>query len=144
MEKKLDGNYTRMLPSISNKSWRKHPTKQQLYGYLPPIMTTIQVRWARHLGHCWRSRDELISDMVLSTPHLNEQRQDVQLEPTYNSSVPVQDEDLLGVMNDREEWWERVREIHAGSSTWCWWNISLSWKRLWQSAGVTVSGVYQL
>ena len=35
MEKKLDGNYTRMLWSILNKSWRQHPTKQQLYGHLP-------------------------------------------------------------------------------------------------------------
>ena len=28
MEKKLDGNYTRMLRAILNKSWRQHPTKQ--------------------------------------------------------------------------------------------------------------------
>ena len=27
MEKKLDGNYTRMLIAILNKSWRQHPTK---------------------------------------------------------------------------------------------------------------------
>ena len=27
MEKKLDGNYTRMLRAIVNKSWRQHPTK---------------------------------------------------------------------------------------------------------------------
>ena len=37
MEKKLYGNYTRMLQAIPNKSWRQHPTKQQLYGHLPPI-----------------------------------------------------------------------------------------------------------
>ena len=30
MEKKLDGNYTRMLWAILNKSWRQHPTKQHL------------------------------------------------------------------------------------------------------------------
>ena len=28
IEKKLDGNYTRMLRAILNKSWRQHPTKQ--------------------------------------------------------------------------------------------------------------------
>ena len=28
MEKKLDGNYTRILWAILNKSWRQHPTKQ--------------------------------------------------------------------------------------------------------------------
>ena len=62
-EKKLDGNYTRMLRAILNKSWRQHPTKHQLYGHLPPITKTIQARRTRHAGHCWRSRDELISDV---------------------------------------------------------------------------------
>ena len=50
--KKLDGNYTRMLRAILNKSWRQHPTRHQLYGHLPPIMKTIQVRRTRHAGHC--------------------------------------------------------------------------------------------
>ena len=65
LEKKLDGNYTRMLRAILNKSWRQHPTKRQLYGHLPPITKTIQVRRARHAGHCWRSKDELVSDVLL-------------------------------------------------------------------------------
>ena len=37
LKKKLDGNYTRMLRAILNKSWRQHPTRHQLYGHLPPI-----------------------------------------------------------------------------------------------------------
>ena len=41
LEKKLDGNYARMLWAILNKSWRQHPTKHQLYGHLPPITKTI-------------------------------------------------------------------------------------------------------
>ena len=68
MEKKLNGNYPRMLRAILNKSWRQHPTKQQLYGHLPPIMKTIKIRWTRHAEHCWRSRDELMSDVLLWTP----------------------------------------------------------------------------
>ena len=68
LEKKLDGNYTRMLRAILNKSWRQHPTRHQLYGHLPPITKNIQVRRTRHAGHCWRSRDELISDVLLWTP----------------------------------------------------------------------------
>ena len=67
-EKKLDGNYTRMLRAILNKSWRQHPTRHKLYGHLPPITKTIQVRRTRHAGHCWRSRGELISDVLLWTP----------------------------------------------------------------------------
>ena len=70
LEKKLDGNYTRMLRAILNKSWRQHPTRHQLYGHLPPIMKTIQVRQTRHAGHYWRSRDKLISDVLLWTPHI--------------------------------------------------------------------------
>ena len=40
--------------------WRRHPTKQQLYGHLPTITKT---------GHCWRSRsrNELIRDVLLWT-----------------------------------------------------------------------------
>ena len=68
LEKKLDGNYTRMLRAVLNKSWRQHPTRHQLYGHLPPITKTIKVRRTRHAGHCWRSRDELISDVLLWTP----------------------------------------------------------------------------
>ena len=41
LEKKLDGNYTRMLRAILNKSWRQHPTRRQLHSHLPPITKTI-------------------------------------------------------------------------------------------------------
>ena len=61
-------NYTRMLWAILNRSWRQHPIKHQLYGHLPPITKTIQVRWTRHAGYCCRSRVELISDVLLWTP----------------------------------------------------------------------------
>ena len=65
MEKKLDANYTRMQQAILNKSWRQHPTKQQQYRHLPTISKSISVRRTRHAGHCWRSRVELISDILL-------------------------------------------------------------------------------
>ena len=68
LEKKLDGNYTRILRAILNKSWRQHPTRHQLFGHLPPITKTIQVRQTRHAGNFWRSRDELISDVLQWTP----------------------------------------------------------------------------
>ena len=68
LEKKLDGNYTRMLRAILNKSWRQHPTRHQQYGNLPPITKTIKVRRTRHVGHCWKSRDNVISDVLLWIP----------------------------------------------------------------------------
>ena len=67
IEKKLDGNYTRMLRAILNKSWKQHPTKQRLYAHLRPIYTNIQIRRTRHIGHTWRSKNELINDVLLWT-----------------------------------------------------------------------------
>ena len=64
IEKKLDGNYTRMLQAILNKSWKQHPTKQLLYGYLLPMSKTIYVRQTRHVEHCWRSKAKHISDFL--------------------------------------------------------------------------------
>ena len=83
-----------MLRAILNKSWWQHPTRHQLYGHLAPITKTIQVRRTRHAGYCWRSKDELISDVILWTPHMAEQKQDDQLELTYSSYVRIQDETL--------------------------------------------------
>ena len=124
LEKKLEGNYTRMLRAILNKSWRQHLTRHQLYGHLPPITKTIQVRRTRHAGHCWRSRDELKSDVLLWTPthgcakagrpartYIQQLCQDTGCCP----------EDLPEAMNDMEEWRERVRNIRASSRTWWWW-----------------------
>ena len=124
LEKKLDGNYTRMLRAILNKSWRQHPTRHQLYGHLPPIMKTIQVRRTRHAGHCWRSRDELIRDVLLWTPTHGRAkagrpaRTYIQQLCEDTGCCP---EDLPRAMNDKEEWRERVRDIRATSARWWWW-----------------------
>ena len=113
LEKKLDGNYTRMLRAILNKSWQQHPTRHQLYGHLPPITKTIQVRRTRHAGHCWRSRDELIRDVLLWIPTHGRAkagrpaRTYIQQLCEDTGCCP---EDLPRAMNDREEWRERVRD----------------------------------
>ena len=105
MEKKLDSNYTRMLWAIFNKSWRQRPIKQQLYGHLPPITKTIKVRWTRHAGHCWRSRDKLISDVLLWTLSHG------QPASTYSSSVRI-----LGVaLRTCRKWWMIGRGGGRGS-----------------------------
>ena len=130
LEKKLDSNYTRMLQAILNKSWWQHPTRHQLYGHLPPITKTIQVRWTRHAGHCWRSRDELISDVLLWTSTYSwakagwPSRTYIQQLCEDTGCSP---EDLPEAMNDREKWRERVRDIRASSTTWWWccFNISI-------------------
>ena len=94
-----------------NKSWQQHPTRYQLYGHLPPITKTIHVRWTRHAGHCWRSRDELISDVLLWTPTYGQQKQDDQLEHTYSSYVKIQDVALRTC----QSWWTIGRSGERGS-----------------------------
>ena len=90
LKKKLDGNYTRMLRAILNRSWRQHPTRYQLYGHLPPITKTIQVRRTRHAGYCWRSKDELISDVLLWTPTYGQAKAGRPAR-TYSSYVRIRD-----------------------------------------------------
>ena len=123
MEKRLDGNYTRTLRAILNKSWRQHPTKQQLYSHLPPIAKTIKIRQTRHAGNCWRSRDELISDVLLCTP-THGRAKATQPPRIYIQQLCVDTgcspEDQLAAMDDREGWRERVRDICSDGATWWW------------------------
>ena len=124
LEKKLDRNYTRMLREILNKSWRQHPTRHQLYGHLPPIRKTIQVRRTRHAGHCWRNRDELISDVILWTPTHSRAKAGRTARAYIQQlcgDIGCCPEDLPEAMNDREKCGERVRDIRATSTTWWWW-----------------------
>ena len=69
---------------------------------------------------CWRSRDELISDVLLWNPtygrakagrpartYIQQLREDTGCSP----------EDLPEAMNDRKKWREMVRDIRATSKT---------------------------
>ena len=110
LEKKLDSNYTRMLRAILNKSWQQHPTRHQLYCHLPPITKTMQARRTRHAGHYWRSKDEIVSDVLLWTPAYGQSKAG---RPAWTYIQQLCDdtgcnpEDLPEAMNDRETWRER-------------------------------------
>ena len=120
MEKKLDGNYTRMLQAILNKSWRQHPTKQQQCGHLPTITKTIKVRRTRHAVHYWRSRNELMWCLLWTPSHGRAEvgrpaRTYIQ---QFCENTGYSPEDLPEAMIDREEWREKIRDIRAESTTW--------------------------
>ena len=128
MEKKLDSNYTRMLRAILNMSWKQQTKKQQLYGHLPPITKTTQVRRTRHAGHWWRRRVELISDVLLWNP-LHGRAKSGRPARTYiqqlGGDTGCSPEDLPEAINEREEWRERVRDIRAdGTTRWRWCEIT--------------------
>ena len=118
MEKKLDGNYSRMLRAVLNESCRQNPTKQRLYGHTPPITKVILVRRTRYAGHCWRSKDELISDILRWTPSHGRAKAGRPARTIYNSSVPIQDEAL---MTSLKQW-----TIETGSERGSWRSVPVA------------------
>ena len=99
---------------------------------LPPITKTIQVRRARHAGHYWRSREELISDVLLWTPTYGRAKTGRPAR-TYIQQLcedtGCSPKDLPEAMNDMEKWRERIRDIRASGTTsgwwWWWWHAHL-------------------
>ena len=115
-----------MLRAILNKYWRQHPTEKQLYGHLPSITKTIQIRRTRHAGHCSRNKDELISDILLWTSSHGRAkvgrpaRTYIQQLSADTGCIP---EDPPEAIDDREGWRERVRDIRASCATWWWYTL---------------------
>ena len=114
LHKNVASNIKQILAATPHKA-------HQLYGYLPPIMKTIQVRWTRHAGHCWRSRGEIINNVLLWTPtygrgkvgrpartYIQQLCEDMGCSP----------EDLPEAMNDREKGRERIRDIRGSGTAW--------------------------
>ena len=96
------------------------PHKAAAIRHLPSITKTIKVRRTRHAGHCWRSRDELISDVLLWTP-LHGRAKAVWPARTYIQQLcedtGCNHEDLPEAMNDRDAWRVRVTDIRANGMT---------------------------
>ena len=117
IHKNAASNIEQVLEATPNKAPTIRPTTSH--------HETIQVRWNRYAGHCWRSRDELISDVLLWTPTYGRAKVGWPAR-TYIQQLcedtGCNPEDLPEVMNDRGKWWERVRDIYAGGTTW-WWCI---------------------
>ena len=83
------------------------------------INTCLSIWW-------WRSRDELISDVLLWTPthgHAKAGRPARAYIQQLCEDTGCCPEDLPEAMNDREMWRERVKDIRATSTTWWWWSI---------------------
>ena len=104
------GHYECFAYRILNKSWQQHPTRRHLYGHLPPITKTIQDRRTRHAGHCWRSKDEMVSDVLMWTSAYGQSKAGRSAR-TYIQQLcddkGCNIEDLPEAMNDRETCWER-------------------------------------
>ena len=92
--------------------------------YHPPPAKIIHIRRARHAVYSWRSKGEVISNALLRIPSYGRA---VVGRPARNflqqlsTDTGCRMEDLLRALDDRDEWWERFREIRASSTPWWWW-----------------------
>jgi hypothetical protein len=65
MHKRLDGCYTNLLRRAQNLSWKNHHTLQEIYGSIPKLSEHLAQHRARFAGHCYRAKDEIISDLIM-------------------------------------------------------------------------------
>ena len=91
LEKTLDGNYTRMLRAILNKSWRQHP---QSTNYTATCLPSRKLSKLDEPGTQDTAEGAETSSQVMYSygpPHMAELNQDDQLEHTYSSCVGIRD-----------------------------------------------------
>ena len=117
LEKKLDGDYTRMLRAILNKSWRQQPRRHQLYGHLSPPSRNLSKLNEPDMQDT--AAEE--SDVLQWTLHIYGRAKAGQPAPTYIQllckDTGCSSEDQPGAMNNKEKWRERVRDICASGMT---------------------------
>ena len=83
---------------------------QVLYAGLPRISTTIRERCLRYSSHCWRSKNEVVSDLVSWEPKHCKRSVGVQAHTFVDlleadTGVPG---DCLAAMDDRAGWSKRA------------------------------------
>ena len=105
-----------MLCAILNIHWSAHPSKERLYGNLVQITSVIKERRTRFAGHCYRSKDEVVSDLILWTPKHGKAKVG-RPSKTYTKQLTEDDdcqlEDLPRAMEDRQYWRGRVNMVRA-------------------------------
>ena len=117
------GTIQEMQHTVLYKSWKQHPCKktkkkQWLYSHLFPISQTILVRQTKHAGYCWRSKNELINNILFWTP--SDRHASVGWPAkTYIHQLFIGTgyclQDIPRVVDDRDKWWERVKRIQISS-----------------------------
>ena len=112
MEKKIDGLYTKLLRRVLNISWRDHVSNKDLYGDLPSLSSTIRQRRLRFAGHCFRAKNQPVTNLLFWTPSTGKRGRGAGiktfpkslLEDTSSSS----NGEIQGLMGDRHLWRQRV------------------------------------
>ena len=114
LETKLDGAYTRLLRAALNVKWQSHTTNLTLYGSLPKLTSTIRERRVRFCGHCWRSKDEIVHQLLLWEPTHGKRARGRPAKTFIDQIVEdtgIRKEELAQSMDDR-------KNLEAGGQ-WC-------------------------
>ena len=80
---------------------------------------TIKIRQTRLERHCWRSRDEFISNVLLCTPLHGRVKAERPARTNIQqlcADTGCRPEELTEAMDDRERWQERVENIRADNA----------------------------
>ena len=118
MRNRLDGTYTRMLRSVLGVSWKEHKTNKELYCNLPKITDTLMIRRLRFIGHCWRKKDAVISDLLLWEPRHGARkrgRRALTYVDQLRNDTGLSIAELKSIMENRKEWMKLVNGVRVRS-----------------------------
>ena len=96
-----------MLRAVLDSNWKTHPTINRLDGKPPRISSIIRERRTRFAGHCFRRKEELVSDALLWDPKHGTSKvgRPVKTHPKLlTEHTGVQFADLPNAMENRELW----------------------------------------
>ena len=89
-------------------------TNKELYGNLPKISETICERRVRFSGHCWRSREEVVHQLILwaqSHGKRSRGRPPTTYIDQLTDDTGMEREELGTAMGDRNVWKEVVMDV---------------------------------
>ena len=119
LESKLNGAYTWMLRAVTNSTWQDHPTNAEVYRDSSPVVDVIRERRTRFVEHSFRSKNELVSDLLLWAPEHGNRRRG---RPHKNFIDQLMEdagctiEELPGKMNNRGNWKCILHRIRTSST----------------------------
>ena len=117
LEKKLNGSYTIMLRAALNFSWRdRYMSNKDLYSKIPKITDTIREQGLRFSGHCWISKNEVVSDVLLWLPIHGRRSRGCPAKTFVDQlmeDTSCNYEDIPNAIMNREEWRVRVNQCRA-------------------------------
>ena len=109
-----------MLRAVQNVSWRQHLTNNELYDGCMKITDKIRERRLKNAGHSWRTKNEVISKVLLWEPthgKRNQGRPARTFVDQLEEDIGCSKENLPILMADRMAWRKHVMNIRT-CSTW--------------------------